>query len=78
MSEVKLSDWNLVVDAPRAELAHEIFTNPDPSNRIMLLRDWFAASRDDGPDVAAGSFNSRPFSPHGQKITDSALTPGSC
>ncbi len=29
---------------PRDLLHHEIFTNPDPSNLITLLRDWFATA----------------------------------
>jgi DNA-binding transcriptional LysR family regulator len=29
---------------PSDLLHHEIFTNPDPSNLIMLLRDWFATA----------------------------------
>jgi len=29
---------------PRDLLRHEIFTNPEPSNLIMLLRDWFATA----------------------------------
>ena len=43
---------------PGTSLRHEIFTNPEPSNLMTLVRDWFATA---GLEVAASQHLQQPF-----------------